>query len=582
MATKDRLTNSSDETDIASLFSGDVIFSIPFFQRPYKWKPDKLRQLERDLLALVDEVSDFHFFGAVIIHGRRSNPSDPDVFDVIDGQQRLTTLFLYLCAFVRHLSKNNREASAASLLQKYLVIPRAVAGQSNLKLHPCSEDRAQLNAVFKELLSENDLKSALGGFEPTFLKYPAHTKDAGRLRSNFRAAVRFLDTEHENGGDQRIDDILRSLLNLMSVVQIDVKDPASGPKIFDSLNSKQEPMTIGDLVRNGIFSRVADEEPDLIERVEEEHWQPFYRGFEHDGKNAFDMFFFPYGLISDPNLTKSRVYSHLQREWERFEKPAEIIAELSRYQDGFMDLVMGTDRQGLGKEIFAAKRRLFDLGAPSSTLPFLMRLLGETAEGTVSTRNCLAILSLVEAFLVRRAIIGIEPTGLHAVFKRLWADCDGDYSKARVEQEMKKHRTVAWPKDEQVTAAIKGRELYGSTITKFLILEFDRSLEGDAPSDILEIEHVYPQRPVSEWEQSIPKVVGEKLRHTLANLLPLSSPMNKSIKNSIYETKQKRYREDSMFKSTRDFAQRYNKWTPEAIEERAESLALWANSRWQG
>jgi hypothetical protein len=42
----------------------------------------------------------------------------------------------------------------------------------------------------------------------------------------------------------------------MSVVQIDIKDPTSGPKIFDSLNSRQEPMTVGDLIRNEIFSRV--------------------------------------------------------------------------------------------------------------------------------------------------------------------------------------------------------------------------------------------------------------------------------------------------------------------------------------
>jgi hypothetical protein len=56
----------------------------------------------------------------------------------------------------------------------------------------------------------------------------------------------------------------------MSVVQIDIKDPTSGPKIFDSLNSRQEPMTVGDLIRNEIFSRVADEDPDEIERIDQD------------------------------------------------------------------------------------------------------------------------------------------------------------------------------------------------------------------------------------------------------------------------------------------------------------------------
>ncbi|MFZ5841452.1 MAG: GmrSD restriction endonuclease domain-containing protein [Pseudomonadota bacterium] len=74
MAHRNRLTNNSDETDIASLISGDTIFCIPYFQRPYKWSPERLKQLNQDILSLVDEESDFHFLGAVIVHGRRTNP----------------------------------------------------------------------------------------------------------------------------------------------------------------------------------------------------------------------------------------------------------------------------------------------------------------------------------------------------------------------------------------------------------------------------------------------------------------------------------------------------------------------------
>src|SRR5712672_2579797 len=93
-----RLTNNSDETELSSLLSGDTVFAIPYFQRAYKWNPTRLQQLNSDLLNLVDESTDLHFLGAIIIHGRRSNPSDPDVYEVIDGQQRITTIYLYLCA----------------------------------------------------------------------------------------------------------------------------------------------------------------------------------------------------------------------------------------------------------------------------------------------------------------------------------------------------------------------------------------------------------------------------------------------------------------------------------------------------
>ena len=76
----------------------------------------------------------------------------------------------------------------------------------------------------------------------------------------------------------------------MSVVQIDISDPTNGPAIFDSLNSRQEPMTIGDLVRNEIFSRVANESSSKIEQIDQHKWQPFYQKFQQNKKNLFDSY----------------------------------------------------------------------------------------------------------------------------------------------------------------------------------------------------------------------------------------------------------------------------------------------------
>lgn len=163
MAQRNRLTTNSDETDIASLLSGDNVFSIPYFQRAYKWKTDRIKQLNEDILNIVDETVDFHFLGAIIIHGRRATPSDPDVFDVIDGQQRITTLYLYISAVVRTLSKNKKYSEAAGIFQKYLFIGRRTNLGSNLKLHSCKEDRNQLNYVIKDILSDPNFEKEISG-----------------------------------------------------------------------------------------------------------------------------------------------------------------------------------------------------------------------------------------------------------------------------------------------------------------------------------------------------------------------------------------------------------------------------------
>ena len=302
MAQRQRLTNSADETELATLLSGDTVFTIPYFQRAYKWRIERLDQLNRDLLTLVDGSSDFHFLGAIIIHGRRTNPSDPDVYEVIDGQQRITTVFLYLCAIVRTLCKHGQVAEAAGLFLKYLVIARDTPLVSNSKLQPCKDDRAQLNYVLDDLMSVKDFAERVAPFK--YKPLPATGLERGRLRSNYRASLRFLNEQVEKEGVERLNALFKSLLGQMSVVQIDVWDPTNGPKIFDSLNSHQEPMTTGDLVRNEIFKKVANEHPDTIESIDQRSWQPFYNKFKVDEGSLFDSYFFPYGLISRSKLAQ--------------------------------------------------------------------------------------------------------------------------------------------------------------------------------------------------------------------------------------------------------------------------------------
>lgn len=578
MAQRNRLTNNSDETDIASLISGDQIFSIPYFQRPYKWKPERLKRLNADILDLVDEASDFHFLGAMILHGRRSNPSDPFFFDVIDGQQRLTTLFLYLCATVKTLAGYKEYDEASGLFLKYLVINREVRALSNIKLHSCKDDRSQLNYVFLDLLSDEGLKNAVGGFKLRPL--PKSGAENGTIRKNYQAALNFLKVEYEQSGIERIRAIYSALLNQMSVVQIDVWDPTNGPKIFDSLNSRQEPMTIGDLIRNEVFSKVASQHPDVIERLDADYWQPFYKKFDQNGINLFDGYFFPFGLIKSPNLKKSEVYSSLRKDWDGTDNPEEIIKQLSEYQDAFIDLQCGTNLCKHSKPVAAAFKRLYSTKLPSSTFPFLMQLSKAVSSSEVPEEEAICILELIEAFLVRRATCGHEPTGLHSVFKRLWSDCESEYTKARVAKEISKHRTVVWPSTEDFKKAIETRNLYGVNITPFLILEFDKSLKGDLTATSPWIEHVLPTKPDPAWFKVFSEEQHMALKDRLANLLPLSSEMNVSLSNKPYEKKRTRYGEDSMFKSTRKFAEEMEEWTPLALESRGKDLSEWAAKRW--
>ncbi len=573
---KVKLTNNADEADISSLMGNDSIFSIPFFQRPYKWKPARLSQLNVDLLSLVDEESDVHFLGAIIIHGLAGKPAEASVYEVIDGQQRLTTMYLYMCAVVRTLVENGEPEEAANLFKKYLVTSISTGSRSNLTLHPCKEDQADLNAVIREVLGLKNFDKGLQGF--TFVPLPETNETRGRIAANFALAKKFLRAQVAEGGLDRLRVIYTCLLQKMSVVQIDVQDPTNGPKIFDSLNSRQEPMTIGDLVRNDVFTRVAVENPDEATTIDAHSWQPFYAGFKIGDKNHFDDYFFPFGLIHEPNLRKSEVYTTLKRHWDG-KNPLEVIAELREYQHDFLDLLTPGNRTQSPVEISKRIDRLRLAKVPGATFPFLMRLTRAQVKAEVEIGDAIEVLDVLDSFLTRRAICGHEPTGLHAVFKRLWQDCDGEITGARVAKEIGKHKTVAWPANEVVKENVRTRGAYGTSIAKYVLTQYDEDLGGDVVTSDPWIEHVLPVTHSTAWAEFSNKE-HEELRDLLANLIPLSSAMNSSLGNAAYDKKRERYKADSAYKSAREFANKYQTWTPSDLEARSAEMSDWFVRRW--
>jgi hypothetical protein len=573
-----RLTTNSQETTLGDVLSiGTSIYLIPFFQREYRWAPDKVNNLIQDILNIVDGLNDKHFLGAIIVHGRRANPTDPKVFEVIDGQQRLTTAFLFIAAVVRFLSSAGFREEAANLAQNYLQIGRDYR-RSNLRIHSSRLDRTMMRMVVDDLRSDEGFVEALKPYELNAL--PSYGADRGPLRNNYNKFKRFFSEELAQGSIERVRQIYSVFLNNFTVVQIDVLDPTDGPKIFDSLNSKQEPMRISDLVRNEIFRKISEEAPDQMERIDEEAWQPFYASFETSKGNSFEKFLFPFGLVDDPNLRKSDVFLNLRKAWNSMESPLEIISSMDRLKAPYLDTLSGENSCNFGPELAERYRRLSSFGAPSSILPFTMQLGRTVLDGQLAEPIAVQILDVIESFLVRRAIAGYEPTGLHAVFKRLWMDIKDNCSADAVSEAISSHKTVTWPGDAELIKAILERPLYGSAITPYILIEYDRSLGGDAHEQIETIEHVLPQKPDTSWKAGYGERFVGSDTDALANLIPCTGRMNSSLSNQAYAIKRARFAADSKFKSAREFSARFEAWNAENFRIRSKELGEWAATRW--
>ena len=593
-----KLTNSTDEAPISSLLSGDLVFGIPLFQRRYKWKKENIERFQDDLTNLVEIDDTSHFLGAIIVFSKATKPSEPNYYEVIDGQQRLTTCYLSLLALCKTFASHGFYDDAIALYQRYLVIIRNTSQITNAKLICCKEDRAGFNAVFHDLNSVSTFYQQIQKKDCEYRNMPNTGSIQGKVLENYRSFCKFYEKKYSDSekalpgeGYNTLLNFFSKLVDSMSVVQIVVKNPTDGPKIFNSLNSKQEPITIGDLVRNELFARLAGREEERIIELDSKYWQPFYEKFKDNGKEngdkIFEQYFFPYVLTLDHTVKKLEAFNYLRDKWARENNdPIKIIGELERYQDVYLDLCCGSRLSSSPEVIKKIINCFYRMGAPSSIYPFIMKVVDAVNESLLEIPVAVQILQIVESFLTRRVVCGYEPTGLHAVFKQLWNDCQnsGGLNASIVEEMIRRHTTVPWPNNEEFTKAIKERPLYKVKITPYLLEEWNNHLPGDTPSlSAVQIEHVLPESPKvdSQWNIDWPKEDQKMYRDCLANLLPLSQSLNGSLQNDDYDQKRSRYKSESALKAPRHFAETYDKWTPTEFADRSKKLADWALSRWK-
>jgi len=571
------LTHSVEEADFDEIFGENSIFRIPYFQREYKWGKHQFTLLSNDIMDILNKTEDIHFLGNLLLYSSPKVPGRARIYDVVDGQQRITTLYLFLAALAKQYCLINKYDDASNLFMSYLALHKKTKEKSNLKLYPCREDRSQFNATIEDLLSDEQFKAAI---DMKVMLLPNSGPLTGKITGQYKEIKLFLENEEKKGGYKRLNKIYGLLLSRLTVVQILIKDLLACPKIFESLNYKGLQVTVGDLVRNEIFAKAAMLEPAVVDDIYLNKWIPFYEKFGNPKEELFDKYFFPFGLIEKPEVTKSAVFTLLRTKWQKTSDPAKVIEELGKYQDAFLDLTTGSKLLDLSKPLSLSLKKLREAKYPSAIYPFLMQLCNALRDGKIKEKDGQIILAILDSFLTRRAVCGFEPTGLHAVFKKLWTECEGKPTPARIEEKIRSRRTVPWPNDEQFSKCIKERPLYRAGIINYLIKEYDRGLGCDVPADEPWVEHVLPQKQTSGWKKYFDSEAHDGLVDTWANLIPLSPPMNRSVGQDLYEKKRKRYKNDAMYATPRDFAKKYSIWTPQKLDSRAKELAIWAKKRW--
>ena len=570
------------------LLSGSTIYQAPLFQRRYVWGRKQLDQMWGDIQAVADGLVATRFLGAVVLTtGSAALPGQAKQYLIIDGQQRLTTLFLLIGAIAESSVRLQAGASLADTAIDAL-INRVGAAKGRPKFEPTLQDRAQFHSEIGRL---NAVVAKLGLALPINVAAPhgpsngpmakmsslLRTKLAAELRALAKAALTPADAE--SAKLKYLSDLFGVLTNHLKFVGITLGSDDDPHQVFDRLNSAGIRLKVSDLVRNEVFERLSHD-PTAAEALANGGWQEF----ESILGDTVEEFVFAYGLIKNSATTKGDLLRDLRVCWDGLTADA-ILADMRAFVPAFLAVagkpmtaqVAPVDR--LSKPLRDQSDRLRAMPVPSSVFPFATMVIKSASDGQLAESDAQQTLKLIETFLVRRAFNGLEPTGLHALFRTAWEKTKG--KAATLDSEIAARKTIAFPDDVDFAHDIQERSIYKMKLTPYILRTYESKLRGDAVplSFDLTIDHVMPQNLGTGWP-GVSKDDHERVKHTWANLVPLTRLINSAKGNLPWTVIKAGLQRESIWKTPRVLAAHYAGWDIADLEDRRDKLVMWALKEW--
>jgi alkylated DNA nucleotide flippase Atl1 len=563
----------AQETTFQEIIQGQKQFQVPLYQRTYSWREKQLGQLWVDVLDQADGLAvgtpgPTHFLGSIVLAPSPGlGPAGVMKWVVVDGQQRLTTLMLAMCALRDHLAAT--DPVERDRINELYLINKFSKNLDVYRLLPTQADREAFFACI------NGVPEAGGG------------DGIGAAYRFFRRELVAADDEEDPHDLERIETVLRERLALVEIV---THPDDNVHRIFESLNNTGLKLSQGDLLRNHVFMLL----PTRAEHVYSAYWRPMQ---ERLGDHLELLFYLDLVLRGVERARRTEVYrgqaERLEREKasrDEAKLEAEVV-ELAR-RSRHLERIVTPDVEP-HRGIRAALERLNTWGA-QTTYPVVMHLLDLRERGSATDEEVLQALAYVESFLVRRMVCAVPTNNLNRIFGTLVQQLRGDLPVAEAVRHALSGERRFWPSDATLREAIRSKPFYwyGRFDQKALVLRRLEESYGskervDFAGSRLSIEHILPQSPTKEWLDMLaeeagpdlqPEELHQQLVHTLGNLT--LTAYNAELSNHPFQRKRELLA-TSRLEMNRPVAEAL-RWGQAEILQRADDLAARAVQIWPG
>jgi uncharacterized protein with ParB-like and HNH nuclease domain len=538
---------NASETKFQPIIEGTKQYIVPLFQRAYSWEKKNWSVLWDDLIWLCENSEPkSHFIGSIVTMPTVTVPEGISKFLLIDGQQRLTTLFILLST-IRDKAKLDGLEQLAQEIQQTMMVNPFKTGLDHYKLLPTQSDRLQ----FEALVLNRDLDE----------------------QSKIVECYKFLERKLR-GSSVDLNILASVITNRLSVVSIVLDFDDNPHLVFESLNAKGLPLTQSDLIRNYFFMRIHVNEQDEIYR---QFWKPMQETLGDNLTEYIRHFLMRNGAF----VKQSDVYYTLKDRIGQTDA-LEFLKEIHRFSNYYEKILFPENEQN--DKIKQHLQRIKRLEV-TTAYPFLLNCYNEYAQERLSADGFIKIFMYLENYLIRRFVCNYPSNQLNKIFPALYDQAQLKSPSDLVEGVRLTLQQRDYPKDLEFRSRLIESKLYGAgdrrVKTKLLLDSLESSFEHKEQTvlDTLTIEHIMPQTLTESWQNELGEdwqATHELWLHTLGNLT--LTGYNSELSNADF-TRKKNLLNESHLELNRYFND-ITVWNQFEIERRSSVLADKALGIW--
>ena len=528
-------------------------YKIPVYQRNYEWSKEQCKKLFEDIVQAAKR-NQLHFTGSIVFQPLAPIKGINNSI-VIDGQQRLTTIYILIKALVdTAVSDAEKAVPMAALFNTDQFNQFNLDDTTKVKLKPAKDNNDQL----------------------LNLLYNKHDKmDKGcEIYRNYTYFCELIKEQQSVGVS--VSDIYRGIgLLTVAVIQLDGNDKAQ--EIFERINSTGIPLSLADKIRNHVLMTDIDQD-----RLYEDYWLKIEKLLP---KEQLSTFFMDYlNTKIDGFVKEGDAYDVFKTVYKNGGFTNEsMLAEVMHYAELYSTFLYGNDDK-YSKEVNILLRDLQKLKQTTVFL-FLFPVFDDFANNVIDEKELERVLRFLLNYSIRRLICEVGSNSLRGLYKTL-------YARVFARPENKKHyydaivsffqqltSRDALPDDNTFIHALKQNNLYRkNALCKFLLAAIENQGKEQLIMDNLTIEHIMPQNKnlSTAWQkmlgEDVWQSVQEKYLHTLGNLT--LTAYNSELGDKPFDVKQQEL-DDVKTKVVILYSdvKGLTVWNADTIEKRADRLA---------